>query len=72
MLMRGITPLEKHGIIPSERSKWGGIKLNLKKNPHTPVYGFKEFDCLSVSLSVAKFDLNYLRTGEIEWPEIFL
>ena len=24
---------------------------------------------LSVCLSVAKFDLNYLRTGEIEWAE---
>ena len=27
---------------------------------------------LSVCLSVEKFDLNYLRTGEIELAEIFL
>ena len=26
---------------------------------------------LSVCLSVVKFDLNYLRTGGIEWAEIF-
>ena len=34
--------------------------LTWRKNPHTPVYGVKEFVCLSV----AKFDLNYLRTGK--------
>ena len=29
------------------------------KNLHTPVYGVKEFVCLSVCLSVINFDLNY-------------
>ena len=41
--------------------------LTGRKNPHTPLYGVKEFVCLSE----AKFDLNYLRTGEIEWADIF-
>ena len=27
---------------------------------------------MCLCLSLAKFDLNYLRTGEIEWAEIFL
>ena len=27
---------------------------------------------LSVCLSVTEFDPNYLRTGKIEWAEIFL
>ena len=39
-----------------------------KKTTHTPVYGVKEF----VGLSVTNFELNYLRTGKIEWAEIFL
>ena len=26
---------------------------------------------LSVCLSVTNFDINYIRTGEIEWDEIF-
>ena len=30
-----------------------------RKNPHTPVYGVKEFVCLSV----INFDPNYLRIG---------
>ena len=33
--------------------------LTERKNPHTPVYGVKEFVCLSVCLSVTKFDPNY-------------
>ena len=41
--------------------------LTERKNPHTPVYGVKEFVCLSVT----KFDPN-LRTGRTEWAEIFL
>ena len=40
--------------------------LTWRKNPHTPVYGVKEF----VFLSVTNFDLNYLRTGKIEWAKI--
>ena len=47
------------------------VNLTWRKNPHTTVYGVKEFVCLSICLSVVKFDLNYLRTGEIEWAEIF-
>ena len=35
--------------------------LTERKNTHPPVYGVKEFVCLSVM----NFDLNYLRTGEI-------
>ena len=42
--------------------------LTERKNPHTPIYGVKEFVCLSVT----KFNPNYLRTGETEWAEIFL
>ena len=34
--------------------------LTERKNPHTPVYGVKEFVCLSVT----KFNPNYLRTGK--------
>ena len=33
------------------------------------MYGVKK---LSVCLSVAKFDPNYLRTGKTEWAKIFL
>ena len=36
--------------------------LAWRKNIHPPVYGVKEFVCLSV----AKFDLNFLRTGKID------
>ena len=35
-----------------ERSEWGSSKFNWKKNQHTPIYGVKEFFCLSVFLSV--------------------
>ena len=42
-----------------------------RKNLHTPVYGVKEFVCLSVRLSVTNFDPNYLWTGRTEWAEIF-
>ena len=52
-----------------KRSKQGVRKFALKKkSTHTLKYSVKEFVCLSV----AKFDLNYLRTGKIEWTEIFL
>ena len=36
--------------------------LTERQNPHTPVYGVKEF----VDLSVIKFDPNYFRTGKTE------
>ena len=42
--------------------------LTWRKNPHTPIYGVKEFVCLSVT----NFDHIYLSTGEIELAEIFL
>ena len=38
--------------------------LTWSKNPQTPVYGAKEFVCLSICLSVTKFDLIYIRTGK--------
>ena len=40
--------------------------LTWRKNTHTPVYGVKEFVCLSVT----NFDLNYRKAGKIEWAEI--
>ena len=43
--------------------------LTERKNQHIPVYGVKEFVCLSVCLSVTKFDPNYLRTGKTEWAK---
>ena len=36
--------------------------LTERKNPHTPVYGVKEF----VRLSVINFDPNYLMTGKTD------
>ena len=33
-------------------------------NPHTPVYGVKEFVCLPLCLSVTNFDPNYLMTSK--------
>ena len=39
-----------------------------RKNPHTPIYGVKEFVCLSVT----NFDPNYLVTGRTEWAVIYL
>ena len=41
--------------------------LTEQKNTHTPLYGVKEFVCLSV----ANFDPNYLRTGATEGAELF-
>ena len=46
---------------PSEASS-EVAHLTERKNTHPPVYGFKEFVCLSVT----NFNLNYLRTGEIK------
>ena len=36
---------------------------------HTPVYGVKEFFCLSVCLYAVNFEPNYLRTGWTEWAK---
>ena len=44
--------------------------LTERKNPHTPVYGVKEF--VYKCLSVTNFDLNYLQTGIVERAEIDL
>ena len=50
-------------FFPCKGSKYGGSKFNLKKkSTHPPLYGVKEFVCLSVT----NFDINYLRTGKIE------
>ena len=39
--------------------------LTERKNTHPPIYGVKEFVCLSVYLSVTNFYINYLRTGKL-------
>ena len=52
---------------PASEASREVANLTWRKNPHTPVYGVKEFFCLSVT----NFDLKYLRTGKIEWVEIF-
>ena len=56
-------------IIPlrAKQKQVGGCKFKCKKKSVYLVHGVKEFACLSVT----NFDLNYLRTGEIEWAEIF-
>ena len=37
--------------------------LTETKNPHTPVYGVKEFVCLSLRLSVTNFNPNYFTSS---------
>ena len=56
-------------VVHPPASEASRVVANLieRKNQHTPVYGAKEFACLSVS----NFDPNYLRTGRTEWDEIF-
>ena len=44
---------------PASEASREVANLTERKNPHTPVYGVKEFVCLSV----VKFKPNYLRTG---------
>ena len=53
---------------PASEANREVANLTKRKNPHTPVYGVKEFVCLSVT----KFNPNYLRTGKTEWAEKFL
>ena len=53
---------------PASEASREVANLTERKYPHTPVYGVKEFVCLSVT----KFDPNYLRTGKTKWAEIFL
>ena len=43
---------------PASKASGEVANLTERKNPHAPVYGVKEFVCLSVT----KFDPNYLRT----------
>ena len=53
-------------FIPLRAKQIGRYKFNLKKkSTHTHIW------CQRICLSVAKFDLNYLRTSKIEWAEIF-
>ena len=57
-------------LSPCELSELGGRKFSLKKKyTHTCIWCQRI--CLSVCLSVTNFDLNYFRTGEIEWAKIF-
>ena len=54
----------EHLYPPASKASREVANLTERKNPHTPVYGDKEF------LSVCCFDPNYLRTGRTEWAEI--
>ena len=53
---------------PASKANREAANLTERKNPHTPVYGVKEFVCLSI----INFDPNYLRTGRTEWADIIL
>ena len=44
---------------PASKASREVANLTERKNPHTPVYGVKEFVCLSVCPSVTNFDPNY-------------
>ena len=55
---------------PASEASKEVANLTERKNPHTPIWCQRI--CLSVCLSITHFDLNSLRTGEIEWAEIFL
>ena len=50
----------------ANEASWEKVNLTERKNPHTPVYGVKDF----VRPSVTKFDPNFIRTGRAEWAEI--
>ena len=52
---------------PASEASREVTNLTWRKNPHATVYGVKEFVCLSVT----NFELNYLRTGEIESAQKF-
>ena len=49
---------------PASEASREVANLTERKNTHTPVYGVKEFVCLSVT----NFDPNYLGTGRTELP----
>ena len=55
-----INILLNSAIIPLQAKQAREItNLTERKNPNTPVYGVKEFVCLSVCLSVINFDPDY-------------
>ena len=56
---------------PASEARKEEANLTERKNLHTPVYGVKEFVCLSVCQDAMNFDPNYLRTGRTEWTDIF-
>ena len=64
-LLRVITVVVLHP--PARELSSKVANLTERKNPHTPVYGVKEFVCLSVT----NFEPNYLRTGRSYWDEFF-
>ena len=55
--------LHVYVYLPASEASREVANLVEGKNPHTPVYGLKEFVCLSVT----NFDSNYLGTGQTEW-----
>ena len=44
--------LYANNLSPASEASREGSKFNQEKNPHTPIYGVKEFICLSVGRSV--------------------
>ena len=55
--------LLRYGIHPTASEESMEVaNLTERKNPHTPVYGVKEFVCLSVRPSDTNFNPNYLGT----------
>ena len=51
---------------PAKEANREVANLTERKNPHTLVYGFKEFVCLSLT----NFDPNYPGTGRTELPRL--
>ena len=60
---------KRKNLPPASQASREVANLTERKNLHTPVYGVKEFVCLSVCLSVANFVPDYLRTGRTEWAK---
>ena len=52
---------------PASKASKEVANLTKRKNPHSSVYGVKEFVCLSVT----KFDINYLKTSNTELSNLF-
>ena len=51
---------------PGSKASREVANLFVRKNPHTRVYGVKEFVCRSVCQFVINFDPKFLRTGRTE------